>query len=75
MFHFGFCLWLYGCWLITFAFTIAAFFKTTKAMFVVALITLIIIAPLPYQLRRTHLSQHPSICHCVWAYFVTYRSA
>ena len=48
MVHFGVMLWLYGCWLVTFAFLISACLKTIKAMFVVALILLIVIGPIVY---------------------------
>jgi hypothetical protein len=43
MLHFGGMAWVFGCWFITLAFLICSLLKTTKSMFVVGIIMLIII--------------------------------
>jgi ABC-type transport system involved in multi-copper enzyme maturation permease subunit len=69
--HFGLVLWLYGCCLISMAFLISSFFKTSKAMFVVAVILLIFIGAIAYVVEllmiRRGVSYMATLCTFLFA--------
>ena len=48
MLHFGLVLWAYGNCLVCMAFLISSFFKSSKAMFVAAILLLILISAIGY---------------------------